>query len=197
MQYIIYKEDRIELDNLLDVVENGDLILFKSLENLNSTYIGNYYTHIGIIIRYDIPMLFEINGFHQYEELKSEVTLTPLKDRLLNYRGLVYVKFCKKNVDILILDYFKKIFIPYAKNNFRYNKNVLVNGLKKGLGMEKINKQINCAELVLISLIILEIISKDIADMQIFHSLKYCCNLDSHTIPYYIYIKQFKTYTSH
>ena len=45
-------EDKIYMEKLLNnnILKTGDLILFKSTDNLHSLLFGNYFTHVGMVI---------------------------------------------------------------------------------------------------------------------------------------------------
>jgi hypothetical protein len=175
--------DTVWLDTVIQTCRTGDIILFKATDNVNSSKIFCYYTHIGIIWRESPshePMIFEAAGINDtdlYEhENQNGIFFCSLKTRLERYKGKTYIKYINMEVAPHLNKDFLD-FVEYAKANMYYNYGVLFNGIKKGLGLEKCNEATNCAELTMLSLIKLGIIEPDSYNENRFHHLYWLCNL--------------------
>lgn len=162
----------------LDTITNfktGDIILFKACNNANAILIGNYYTHIGIIyVTNGIPYIFEACGI-EYMPLKPHhnvrgIFLTPLLPRISKYKGTVYWKRLEHELSVDVCNSFKQ-FIDYAIENMYYNYSFTHNALSKLMG-EKYTLGTNCGELVLLSLIKLQLLPIESFDAACIHSLK-------------------------
>jgi hypothetical protein len=154
----------------------GDLILFKANNNANAIYIGNYYTHVGIVyVDNGVAKIFEACGI-EYLPIRQHhnprgIYLTPVRTRISKYKGVCYWKRLEHKLPSEVCDDFKQ-FINYALENMYYNYTVIQNGFNKLLG-ERYNLSTNCGELVLLSLIKLQLLSIDNFDNPHVHSLKY------------------------
>lgn len=161
--------------------KTGDIILFKACNNANAILIGNYYTHIGIVYVTDgVPYIFEACGV-EYMSLKphhnpSGIFLTPLLPRISKYKGTVYWKRLEHTIHTDICDSFKQ-FIDYAIENMYYNYSFVHNAFSKLMG-EKYTLGTNCGELVLLSLIKLQLLPIESFDAACMYSLKYVSYLE-------------------
>ena len=123
------------INEILVKVKTGDLILFKATDNINSSKIFCYYTHIGIVWLPPVeeggslsPQIFEATGTHDTDlysyENSSGIFLTDLKTRLTRYKGKLYYKPLNKSV---IGEYESAFhnFITYAKANIINRRDVI------------------------------------------------------------------------
>jgi hypothetical protein len=173
------------IDDIIKIAKTGDLILFKATDNINSSRIFCYYTHIGVIWRDDAeggrPYIFEAagtRGMDLYDdENKNGIFLTDLRTRLERYKGKLYYKSLnapvKEELNKAFID-----FVNYAKKNMYYNYDVIWNGIKKGLALENYHTGTNCGEITLLSLINLGIFDKSRYTEQMFHHLFHIANVD-------------------
>ena len=189
MQFSKINCDKTFLDNIINVVRTGDLILFKGYNNYNSIFHGSYFGHIGIVyVKDSVPMLFEANGI-EYTPLydhhsKSGIYLTPLKERISKYKGKCYLKSLNTDISSEKIKTFEN-FVEYALENMYYNYSVLLSGIRKGLGLEKCNYGTNCGELVFLSLITLGLLPIEYYDTSVFHHLKWLCGIYELSNQYY------------
>lgn len=171
------------IDEVISIAKTGDLILFKALDNLNSSKIFSYYTHIGIVyVKPDTnqKMIFEANspnGLEIYDyENKNGIYFSDLHVRLSRYRGYTYFKQLNKPVNKENENSFQE-FINYAVKNMHYENNVIWNGLKKKIGVEILHEGTNCGEIILLSLIKLGIIDENHFKTRALHHLYWMCNV--------------------
>ena len=161
--------------------KTGDIILFKACNNANAILIGNYYTHIGIIyVNSGVPYIFEACGV-EYMPLKPHhnvrgIFLTPLLPRISKYKGSVYWKRLEHDIPVEICDGFKQ-FIDYAIEKMYYNYSFVHNAFSKLMG-EKYTLGTNCGELVLLSLIKLQLLPIESFDATCMYSLKHVSYLE-------------------
>ena len=187
-------EDKIYMEKLLnnDILKTGDLILFKSTDNLHSFKLGNYFTHVGMVIVDEIltnnkPYIFEACNT-KYSEIPHDIEdewnlkyskgilFHPVDERLKRYRGYLYYKPLSESITIKM--HLKLInFIFYALNNMEYNKKTIEFTLRKLITHEKCNNLTNCAEIIFLSLIHSNLIDNSLWNNNILHYLKWVCNL--------------------
>ena len=187
-------EDKIYMEKLLDnnILKTGDIILFKSTDNLHSLIFGNYFTHIGMVIVDEIltnnkPYIFEAFN-NKYSEIPHDredewnikyskgILFHPLDERLKRYRGYLYYKPLSKSITIKM--HLKLInFVFYALNNMKYNKKIIKSILRKLFIKEKCNNLTNCGELIFLSLIHVNLIDNSLWNHNILHYLKWVCDL--------------------
>ena len=178
------------IDNVLCAAKTGDLILFKATDNTNSSKIFCYYTHIGVVYRPDTgnPQIFEAAGTNGMDLYNSEnhkgIFLTDLRTRLERYKGRLYYKHLARPISQNVASEFTE-FIKYAHENMQYNYNVMTNGIKKGLLIEKCGNATNCGELAMLSLIKLGILDASRYNQRVFHHLHWMSNLDEADNGYY------------
>ena len=128
-------EDKIYMEKLLNnnILKTGDLILFKSTDNSHSFLLGNYFTHVGMVIVDEIltnnePYIFEACNT-KYSEIPHDredkwnlkyskgILFHPLDERLKRYRGYLYYKPLSESITIKM--HLKLInFIFYALLHF-------------------------------------------------------------------------------
>jgi hypothetical protein len=167
------------------LLKTGDMCCFKAYDNFNSPFIFSYFGHCGIVYidpqdETQTPMLFEANGIEKVP-LKPHhntrgVFLTPLEDRVKKYKGRVFWKPLNKELPDDVINDFKH-FTEYALDNMYYNYNVVSSGAKKGLGLEKCHLGTNCGEIIFLSLIKLQLLPLDAYEKNMFHHLRFVCNL--------------------
>jgi hypothetical protein len=177
IQFSDIKCDKIFLDDAK--FKTGDMILFKGANNFNAIFIGNYFTHCGIVvIDNGIPMLFEANGIENMHlkehHPKNGIFYTPLKERIQKYKGRVFLKALNTSVknETNIKD-----LIDYCQKNFKYDTGVFSNSIKTYLGIKRCNENTNCGQLTFLSLISLGLIEIEEYDIPVLHHLKYVCNI--------------------
>ena len=183
-------------DPLLTNLKSGDLILFKSLNNLNSIYMCNYFTHIGMVIIDPIltnnqPYIFEASGTSTMkwkgrddvsDNIKS-IFLSPLKERMKRYLGYVYYKPLSHSIT-KEMHYKLLNFIFYAMKYMSYNYNILGGCIKKKFMNEKCGNKTNCGELIFLCLINMGLLNTKYWCKSIFHYLKWMCNIKNLTQGY-------------
>ena len=122
-------EDKIYMEKLLnnDILKTGDLILFKSTDNLHSFKLGNYFTHVGMVIVDEIltnnePYIFEACNT-KYSEIPHDredkwnlkyskgILFHPLDERLKRYRGYIYYKPLSESITIKMDLYFVQVMV--------------------------------------------------------------------------------------
>ena len=192
----IYEE--MWIDDIIAKAKTGDLILFKSTDHYNSSIIISYFTHIGVVWRpsNQPPMLFEAagtTGMTLYDnENKAGIFCTDLETRLSRYNGMLFYKELNKSIPESI-DHSFSDFITYAKTNMYYNYNVITNGIKKGLSLERCNLGTNCGEIAFLSLIKLGILSSEQYNTRVFHHLHWISNLEAASNDYcYLSLKKIR-----
>jgi hypothetical protein len=171
------------LDDIINskLLKTGDLIVFKAFNNFNSIYTSSYFGHIGIVyVENGIPMLFEANGI-EHTPLKSHhsthgIFLTPLADRIKKYKGRCFWKPLKfaltSDIQLQFYD-----FIQYALNNMYYEYNVISDGIKKGLGLEKCTNKTNCGQIVFLALLKMQLLDIAEYNTMTFNHLKKMTNI--------------------
>lgn len=145
-------------DEIKNKVKTGDLICFHSLDNVNSLFIGSYWTHIGIVYRAPgkEPQLFEAFNYSRMpiypKECDRGIVLCDLEHRLKTYRGFVVWRPLINPIDPKFIPGFEN-FIDYALKNMEYDTNVMRSGLAKIFLGEAPNTFTNCGEIVYLSMI--------------------------------------------
>lgn len=180
MTHPVYTE--MWLDDVLKLCKTGDLIIFKAQNNLNSLFIGNYYTHVGVVwVPSDgQPMLFEAagcKGMALRDPETNGIFCNLLRPRLLKYKGKCFIKRLNNSVNEYYDHEFSK-FIDFCKSNMYYDMSVHQTALNLGLGYSKIGINTNCGELAFLSLIRLGILDPKKYTHSTFHYLKWISNLE-------------------
>lgn len=181
MQYTDIKCKKYFLDDV--IFKTGDIILFKAYNNYNSIFIGNYFGHMGIVLRdpdtHEL-MIFEANGIENMplkpHHNKNGVFYSKLEDRIRKYKGRVFVKQLEKSVkpeDEIAL----KEFVVFATQNMQYEKNIFRAVMHRYFSGSKCNFRTNCGEIVFLSLIKLGLLDLDEYDTPTIHYLKWMCKL--------------------
>lgn len=158
-------------------IKTGDLILFHALDNINPIIIGSYWGHIGIVWidpdNPNTPYLLEAAPAKNMPILNHHnpngIFLSRLEDRINRYSGFIAYKELDGNVSIESAQNFKK-FIEYSFLNYSYQYNYFSNALYRGLG-SKIEKKLNCGEMVFLALIALGVLSANHYNQSAFHHL--------------------------
>jgi hypothetical protein len=191
---------KVETKNLDELLKNnrfktGDIILFHSLDNIYSVFIG-YYTHCGIIyIDPDdpsrTPYLFEAIGppdananVLANEIPRNGICICKLEDRLRRYKGYVYYKQLSEPIPQLICEEFKK-FIGFARNHMFYDYNFHSMVIHKFMMRNKCSINTNCGELVFLSLIRLRLLPDKTYNEKISHHLLWISRLKNLTGKYH------------
>ncbi len=174
--------NEIWIDEVLAKCKTGDIILFKAMDNFNSSKIFCYFTHIGVIYRYGSSIeIFEAQSPTNLElydhEKKNGIYITDLKTRLTRYKGRLYYKPLNLEIQPVLQNAFME-FIQYALNNMYYDNNVIWNGIKKKLFFEKLHEGTNCGELTLLSLIKLGILDPAKYNWKVAHHLYWMANIE-------------------
>ena len=169
-------------------VKTGDLILFKAMDNLHSTIIGNYFTHVGIIIIDDKltngkPYIFEATGVRKLQlrqdKSKRGIYCTSLLERLKRFRGYIYLKSLDNPILPMMHNNLLN-FIYYALDNMDYEYNITRSCVRKLLG-DTCSDNTNCGELVFLSLINMDLLSekhwKSPITPRNLHHLRWMCNI--------------------
>lgn len=124
----IYK--KILFSNLDKYLKSGDLLLFSSsnVDIKTRSWINSRFAHMGMVVKYNhkkyvIEMLNSDLMYPTQTIPKSNMTITPLFDRVANYAGSVYYSslntpLTKQQEDILISDYLS----ISNKYKYKYNK---------------------------------------------------------------------------
>jgi hypothetical protein len=194
MNYYHPSCNEIWIKEVLNICKTGDLILFKAMDNFNSSKIFSYFTHIGVIftpkkLLHSITdnhtthsiYIFEAQSPNNLEledhENKKGIYITNLYDRLSSYKGRLYYKPLNKFVDNELNNNFQT-FIDYAIQNMYYENNVIWNGIKKKLFFESLHEGTNCGELALLSLIKLGILDQNKFNWKALHHLYWMANIE-------------------
>ena len=174
--------DEVSLDEVLskNKFKTGDLILFKAVDNFNGSFIMSYYGHIGVVYAdstgvYVFEAANTTNMTLNPDQNANGIFMSPLADRIKMYKGYAFYKELKDPLDAATCDEFRS-FIDYCIENMSYETRVMANGIKKGMG-EKIGMQVNCGELVFLSLIKLGLLPLEYYYKPAFHHLRWMCDI--------------------
>ncbi len=166
-------------------LKTGDIILFKSLNNLNSVFMFNYCTHVGIVVKDPIltnnePYILEASGVKDLKwekpRTKRGIYFMPLKRRVGGYLGWVFHKPISKPItaDMRL----KMInFVFYALKNMSYDYNPVGSCFRKKFTGEKCGNRTNCGELVFLSLINMGLLNSQLWNKAVFHHLRWMTNI--------------------
>jgi len=174
------------------ILKTGDLILFKSIDNIHSLFMVNHFTHVGVVVVDKIltngePYLFEACPTQNMDiphdrpntwnnKFSKGILFAPLRERLSKYIGYTYYKPLSKSITSDMNMSFIN-FIFYALSNMEYDYNVLQSVLRKALCGEKCNNKTNCGEFVFLSLMHMGLINTRLWKHKTIHYLKWICNL--------------------
>jgi hypothetical protein len=156
--------------------KTGDLLLFRSDDNIYPIFFGNYFSHIGMVYidtTNGEKYLFEAVNKPEF----SGVRIDPLQRCLNNHKGSIFIKSLKNKIDDENVKDFS-IFVDVCCKNMYYEKNIIGNALLNTLLSTPIDFNVNCGELCFISLIKLGLapISWYKQNTKL-HYLKYICYL--------------------
>lgn len=175
----------IWIHEVLAKCKTGDLILFKALDNFNSSVIFSYFTHVGVIYRNEFTrqiQIFEAQSPSYLElqdhESKRGIYLSDLHTRLTRYRGRMYYKPLNTMINSKYEKEFQN-FINYALTNMYYENAIFWNSIKKKFFFERLHEGTNCGELTLLSLIKLGIIDPEKYHWKSLHHLYWVTHLDN------------------
>lgn len=171
--------------------KTGDIILFHAYNNINPVFIASYWGHIGIVYKNpnddSRPLLFEATKTTSMKNCEEKhrcgIVVSDLQSRIEKYPGKIACKFLNKHVSKQINSSFIE-FMKYAKDNMYYSSKVFSNGIKKKLG-NRYNCSTNCGEIVLLSLIKLNLLPYEIFYKKIAHHLLYIIKLTNLNNNYY------------
>ena len=189
--YKIQVDQKIFVDHLIQSkkLKTGDLILFKAYNNYNSIIHGSYFGHIGMVYIMDgIPYLFEANGIEKTPLLchhsKKGVFLTKLADRVRKYKGRAFLKPLNNYISPKSETNLSE-FIHYALLNMQYDKDLILNSVKKALDIKRCDKNTDCGQIMFLSLIKMGLL--DLAEYEVprLNHLKYVCDLQKIKNGYY------------
>ena len=181
-KYTTPKLDSIDLETLIfkQRFKTGDIILFQSNYEYYEPLVFSHYGHIGIIYLYEnIPYIFEAsitskiitNGGYNF----NGIYCVPLIERLRRYTGRCIYKELAYSIDKNIGQDFGK-FIDYCLTRMAYDPNIYYSAIKRGFGRH-INHKVNCGELVFLSLIQLKLLPNIEYYRNVFHYLRWMCNI--------------------
>lgn len=182
VQYYKIKCERVFIDDLINsnLLKTGDLIIFKAYNNFNSIITSSYFGHIGMVVIDDKrgAMLFEANGMEKTPMKNHRTTTgifyTPLLDRVRRYKGRCFWRSLNKKIDERLIAPFMS-FINYALCNMRYEYDVVKSWLAKIIGAERCLNNTNCAELIFLCWIKLNLLPLSDYEKINTHYLKYVC----------------------
>ncbi len=158
--------DVVLYDSIKHKLKSGDLILFSSCDNFNQIPMLSYYTHIGVVYKKDKhsePVFVESfnpkNKLQFYpKEFSDGMAICNLEERIKTYRGYVFYKELAHPISETANKDFAE-FITYAKNNIKYDKNVITNEIHKIILNTPFTNETNCGqftELILLKLNLLD-----------------------------------------
>jgi hypothetical protein len=163
--------------------KTGDIILFKSQDNLNSLKMFNYYTHIGVVIipsevglsgnephLWEAANLKHMNTVYKYTDAHG-ILLTPLRPRIHHYKGLVFWRSLITPIDEGLKSSFGE-YIAWAREKLYYDEKVIRSGTCRRIGY-KPTFGTNCGELTFLSLIRLGILPRSYYNKNVAHYLKW------------------------
>jgi hypothetical protein len=167
--------------------KTGDMILFKAIDNHNAPIIASYYGHVGIVYVYSddptrTPYIFEAanptNLILEPHQNTKGIYLSPLVERVKKYKGYCFYKELDKSV---VKDNIKEFehFIDYCVSNMEYDTNIFASSFRKGALGERLNNKTNCGELVFLSLIKLDLLTMKEYQKNVFHHLRWMCNIEN------------------
>jgi hypothetical protein len=193
----------VTFNDIKDKVKTGDMILFVSLDTMNQIFMGSYITHLGIVYRKDKnsnPLLFESFNPHRMPfypaEYKSGIATCDLEHRLNSYRGFVIYKELAKPVSEKTNKEFVE-FIKYAKQNMKYDKDVIHGEIGKIIFNSPFNIYTNCGQFTALSLMKLDLIPFSNFKHRRKHHLRWTSSLtklknNHYKTPVYVYSEYFK-----
>lgn len=173
--------------------KTGDIILFKAVDNYNAPMIASYYGHIGIVWvdpkdPTQTPYIFEAanptNLVLEANQNPKGIYVSPLENRIKKYKGYTFYKELGHKINDDVCEEFER-FIQYCVDHMEYETRVISNGIRKGLFGEKINNKVNCGEIVMLSLIKLDLLPNDAYEKRMFHHLRWMCSITDVRNNYY------------
>lgn len=177
------KVKKVIYADIVDSCKTGDLVLFHALDNINSLFIGCYYTHVGVVYRAtpnSRPYIFEAWNPTESDrhpvEIAHGIALSELENRIQSYRGYVFYKPLVHPVPQQSIDDFYK-FIEWALINMHYHTKVIRNGASKLLLNDSLRIGTNCGELAYLSLIKLGLLKTTRLRENRKHHLRWICSL--------------------
>jgi hypothetical protein len=170
--YFHFNDPTVEIAQFKDITFNtGDILLFRSNDNMYPIFFGNYFSHVGVVYvdQEGVPMLFEAVNKPEFAGVRC-IQLIPF---LMNLRGTVHIKQLEKRIDPEIISQFSD-FIDHCCETMAYEKRVLSRSIINGLTNTPIQSKLNCGELCFLSLIKLELLPINwYKDNIMFHYLKF------------------------
>ncbi len=195
--------EEYEYSEIAGRLKTGDIILFHALDNCFPIGIGCYYGHIGLVYVAPDKQPYILEAFNPermpyYPEANRHgIIMTPAGRRLQTFRGYTFYKeLTTPIVDATTLTAFDD-FVKFANRHMFYERSVVSNAITKLLFNDSLRLGTNCAELVYLGLIVLNILPKDAFDQNNKHHLLYLANLqetctNSYKEPVYVMSNYFK-----
>lgn len=149
---------------------DADIVFFKSYTNLLAPRIASHVTHVGIVILVDgIPYILEADK--PTDDNPRGIYFTRLKERILTYKGIVYIRRIEKKITTEQRDALCK-FALFASDNLTYTLPTWKRGIKRILH-NHLTTETNCAELVYLAMFAMGIIDPKVADQYILRYLNF------------------------
>lgn len=179
IQFSTIDVPRLSIDEIK--FKTGDLLLFKATNNLNALMLGNYYTHIGMVVIIDgVPAIFEAQNVEGHylprRNNKRGIFLCNLKDRIHRYRGYVYHRPLNQEVHPAQVGYLMD-FINYALENMWYTSSVYATAIKKYMGAAACQSNTDCGQLVFLALIKMGLIDIEEYTIPRLNHFEHMCGL--------------------
>lgn len=183
--YHPYSLEQLCIDDMInnDLFETGDIILFNSQFNYSSLFVMNHITHVGIIFKNnDGTFIFEVTNNKIHDDInistRNYILMTPIYKRLANYPGNIYYKKLNKKLTKKMYDTMKE-FIEICYKTKYYDINFFDYVFSKKILGEKFRNNINCVELIMELLYLLDLHDYEIYRKKICNPLKYIENLST------------------
>ena len=138
--FIMYKYKYININNCLNIIDTGDLVLFKCDIETNEDkliQLNSYFSHCGMVVvidgkKYILEMLRQGNHDNLNKYI-SDVNLFDFKKRVKKYKGKVYLVKCITQNSI---NYKNKIIENINKYiNYKYDMDFIINHIKSKLNL--------------------------------------------------------------
>ncbi len=149
---------------------DADIVFFKSCNNDLAHRIASHVTHVGIVILVDgIPYILEADK--PTDDNPRGIYFTRLKERILTYKGSIYVRCIIEKITTEQRDALCK-FALFASDNLVYTLPTWKSMIKKVLH-NYLTTETNCAELVYLAMFAIGIIDPKVADQYILRYLNF------------------------
>lgn len=175
--------------------KTGDIILFKKQGSIYNYFFSSFFNHIGIVYvdpneKTYSPKIFEILYVRDSNTIKishyNQFHFDDLYYRMIAFKGHLYYKELNKKINEKIVKKFKEEFIDFAMENMYYEIKIPVMLISRKFLKEPHHYGTNCADIVLYSLIKLNLISYSELDNPKINNLNYLVNLkNTHSKNYF------------